>query len=71
MRYEFQSHPGSAAAKVVGMRDVVQLTSVSRATVYNLIRDCGFPKPVQLGKRRIGFREAEVLAWLNSRKIAA
>jgi prophage regulatory protein len=50
------------------MKDVVALTSASRATIYNWVNDGIFPAPVRLGRRRIGWREADVFSWLKSRQ---
>jgi predicted DNA-binding transcriptional regulator AlpA len=36
--------------------------------LYTLIHDGEFPKPVQLAKRRIAFREADIITWLDSRR---
>ena len=30
--------------------------------------DPDFPKPIRLGKRAVGWRESEVIAWLESRE---
>jgi prophage regulatory protein len=57
-----------AANRVVSMKTVVEMTSASRATIYNWVNDGVFPAPVQLGRRRIGWREADVASWLESRQ---
>jgi predicted DNA-binding transcriptional regulator AlpA len=43
-------------------------TGLSRRHLYTLIHDGEFPKPVQLAKRRIAFREADIITWLDSRR---
>ena len=43
-------------------------TGLSRRHLYTLIHGGEFPKPVQLAKRRIAFREADIIAWLDSRR---
>jgi prophage regulatory protein len=55
---------------------VTQVTDLSRSTIYNKINpksahyDPTFPKPIKLGSRSIGWIEAEVQAWINSRREA-
>jgi prophage regulatory protein len=45
--------------------------SLARSTIYDLLRhDESFPKPVRLGRRAVGWIEAEVDAWLASRMAA-
>ena len=38
--------------------------SMSRSTIYQRIREGTFPPPVNLGKRAVGWIEAEIDAWL-------
>lgn len=62
--------PGKAAdhavSRLIGVRDVLELTSFSRGTLYRLIRDNRFPVPLQIGKRRVAWREAQVRDWIES-----
>lgn len=51
-------------------RDVMALLSVSRHGLTRMIEDGGFPKPIKLGPRSIGFIKVEVDAWLNARMAA-
>lgn len=47
--------------------DVERITGLSRSTLYAMISEGDFPKPVKLGKRAVGWREADIVAWLESR----
>ena len=40
--------------------------AMSRSTIYQRVREGTFPPPVNLGKRAVGWLEAEVDAWLAS-----
>ena len=40
-------------------------TGLSRSTIYLRISEGGFPKPISLGGRAVGWIEAEVDDWLN------
>lgn len=46
---------------------VLKMTSLSATQLYNEIKNNGFPQPYQIGKRRIVWNRAQVLAWLESR----
>jgi len=54
---------------------VKQVTDLSRSTIYNKINpkspqyDPTFPKPIKLGSRSVGWIEAEVQAWIESRRV--
>lgn len=49
-------------------RDVEARTGLSRSTLYAMMAQCTFPKPVRLGARAVGWPESEIAAWLESRK---
>lgn len=44
---------------------IEQMTGLSRSTIYAMMANGGFPRPVKLGSRAVGWREADVLAWLQ------
>lgn len=46
-------------------------TGVSRAGIYQMIRDGLFPKPLSIGPRAVAWDSAEVDAWINSRARAS
>ena len=45
-------------------------TGLSRSTLYEMIANGRFPKPVRLGARAVGWRESEIAAWLGERSQA-
>ncbi|WP_297538320.1 AlpA family phage regulatory protein [Roseovarius sp.] len=53
--------------------DVERITGLSRSSIYakldpsSAYYDQSFPKPIKLGKRAVGWREADIAAWLESR----
>ena len=47
--------------------DVEQLVGLSRSTLYAMMADGSFPKPVRLGKRAVGWRERDLRDWLDTR----
>jgi len=49
--------------------DVEKMIGLSRSTVYLMMAEGTFPKPVKLGKRAVGWHEHDVLAWIASRSI--
>lgn len=55
--------------KIIRIKQVIQATGLPRSSLYKRIAEGGFPKPVPLGGRSVGWLEAEIMAWLQ-RKIA-
>ncbi|QKC93049.1 AlpA family phage regulatory protein [Mesorhizobium sp. NZP2234] len=65
-----QPNNDNGAPRLISIKAVSQLTSMSRTLVKALIADGQFPLPVRLGERRFAFVRAEVQAWID-RRIAA
>jgi prophage regulatory protein len=57
----------SRAGRVINLREVQRLNSLSRASIYRGIAAGTFPRPIRLtpAGRRVGWREADIQAWLN------
>ena len=49
-------------------RDAVEhATGLPRSTIYELMSEGRFPRPVRLGGRSVAWIEAEILAWQRAR----
>lgn len=53
---------------ILRLRAVVSTTGLGRSTIYSLVKSGDFPRPVQLGKRSVGWRTADVQRWLDARR---
>lgn len=53
--------------RLVAPKDAALMTSLSRPMLSLLAAAGQFPKPVQLGERRVAYVRAEVEAWIDSR----
>jgi prophage regulatory protein len=49
---------------------VIQVTGLSRSTIYRMVASGAFPAPVQVGLRAVAWRWAEVDRWSESRHSA-
>lgn len=47
--------------------EIIELTGMSRSTLKRAIRDGDFPPPRKLTRGRVGFRQDEVAAWVETR----
>ncbi|MCF3594182.1 AlpA family transcriptional regulator [Rhodobacteraceae bacterium LMO-12] len=54
--------------RILRRPEVEVRTGLSRSTLYAMMAEGTFPKPVKLGKRAVGWREADIAAWLESRE---
>ena len=53
--------------RILRIEEVVQITSLSRSSLYQAIADGQFPPPVRVGAQRVGWRQAEIIEWIASR----
>jgi prophage regulatory protein len=53
--------------RILRRPEVEAYTGLSRSTIYAMIADGAFPKPVRLGKRAVGWPEATIIEWLDAR----
>lgn len=55
---------------VLRLPDVIRLVGLSRSSIYALMQQGRFPKQVLLSLRAVGWRHADIEAWLESRSVA-
>lgn len=53
--------------RIYRLRDLMQLTGLSRSTIYGLIQEGKFPSPIKLTKRASGWRSSDIATWIASR----
>ena len=53
--------------QVIKLKTVIQLTSLSSATIYRLIKNGEFPKQLKLAERSSGWLLEEINDWLESK----
>ncbi|NDW46708.1 AlpA family transcriptional regulator [Ruegeria sp. PrR005] len=50
--------------------EVEKLTGLSRSTIYALMADGKFPRPVRLTAKAVAWPESKIREWLNARQEA-
>jgi len=53
---------------VVRMSRLVEMIGLSRSTIWKLLSEGKFPKPIRLGSRSIAWRINDIEEWLQSRQ---
>ena len=51
--------------KLIKLPTALQMTSLSRATIYRLIADGKFPKQIKLSTRACAWVEKDVANWID------
>lgn len=59
------------AAPLMKRPAVTARTTLSRTSIYRLIRDGAFPAPIQIGPRAVAWRLSDIEAWERSRLTVA
>lgn len=55
--------------RILRLKEVMQLTGLSRSTIYAEIAKSNFPKQVPLtGARSVGWLESELVRWVDARR---
>jgi prophage regulatory protein len=53
--------------RILRRPEVEARCGLSRSTIYVMIAEGTFPRPVRLGKRAVGWPESAIAEWLESR----
>ena len=56
-------------SKLLNLKEVEKLTTLSRSTINRLRSDGEFPSPLKLSKFSLRWREADIYDWLESRQV--
>ncbi|UWQ07920.1 helix-turn-helix transcriptional regulator [Aliiroseovarius crassostreae] len=51
--------------KLLRRPEVEALTGLSRTSIYRMMDEGEFPRPVRVGKRAVAWREADLTEWLS------
>ena len=52
--------------RILRIREVVQVTGMSRSAIYRKLSAKQFPEQVRLAPQTVGWRDTDVQAWLES-----
>ena len=57
----------TTAPRFLRVRDVLEMTGMSRSFIYAQMAEVTFPKQIHLGARSIVWNEREVVQWMEDR----
>lgn len=61
----------NTAPRLISRKQVEIITSLSRSSIYLLMSQGRFPKPVQIADQRVAWVNAEINAWVEERIVNA
>ena len=53
--------------RILRLKDVVRMVGLSKATIWNMVREGKFPKQRHIGQRSVGWLDTEVHEWISGR----
>ena len=56
--------------RLLRRRQVEEITSMSRSSIYRLMQEGEFPRPVRVGPGAVRWKASDLTAWLESRPVA-
>ena len=66
-----RSDSASDPDRILRIREVLNTTGLSRATLYHMVRDGTFPAPLRLNTRAVEWRRSQVQGWIADRPDAS
>lgn len=60
-----------APLSILRRKQVEARTGLARSTIYGMVAEGKFPRPISLGPRAVGWIEADVVRWLQERIAAS
>lgn len=57
--------------KLLRLPAVMEMTGLGRSTIYRMMSEGHFPKPLRLGQRAVAWPTDSIRDWITSRPIAA
>jgi prophage regulatory protein len=53
--------------QILTFRDIKTRLLIGETCLRQMVKDGDFPKPIRITKQKIGWRETDVLAWVEAR----
>ena len=56
--------------RLLRRREVERVTGMSRSSIYRLMQEGEFPRPVKVGPSAVRWRASDIMDWIESRPVA-
>jgi len=67
MNYQRGTDMQNEPIRLITLREVIALTSLSRASIYNYISKDMFPRQISVGERSVRWIESEIQEWIRQK----
>lgn len=55
-------------SRFVNVKEVIQRTSLSRTTIWRMVKKGEFPSQIKIGMIRVAWLDMDIENWMNDRK---
>ena len=55
--------------RLLRRREVEKITGMSRSSIYRLMQEGEFPKPVRVDPTAVRWKSSDIIAWIESRPV--
>ena len=52
--------------RILRRTEVLFMTGLATSTLYEMMEKGEFPKPIKLGRRAVGWRERDIMGWVEN-----
>ena len=56
--------------RLLRRRQVEEITGMGRSSIYRLMQEGEFPRPVRIGPAAVRWKASDIAAWMESRPVA-
>ncbi len=56
--------------RLLRRREVEKISGMSRSSIYRLMQEGDFPRPVRVGPAAVRWKASDIVAWIESRPLA-
>ena len=56
--------------RLLRRREVEKITGMSRSSIYRLMQEGEFPRPVRIGPAAVRWKSSDITTWIESRPVA-
>lgn len=62
-----RSNAAHQERRLLRLRSVLEITGLGRSSLYKMVKEQKFPRPVQIGKRTVAWDSTAVAIWIQDR----
>lgn len=66
-RFQSDAQAYASGIRILRLPEVIHRTGFKRSSIYQMIQEGRFPRPVKLGARAVGWDSSSIDSWIKQR----